>query len=79
MPADLQKPYKEDAAVKRKAVLGTIVCVMICAGVTFSDTALAEAVYNGKDTIEISGTGNTLASIAGALGNPKIFSYDEKT
>jgi len=50
---------------------------MAGAALTLPGSVCAEAVYNGKDTIVVNGTGNTLVSIAADIRTTDVFSYDE--
>jgi len=59
----------------KKKFVGIIVVITMLMGVV-SQTAWAKAVHDGTGKIEISGKGNTLASVAKDIGDTKLFSYD---
>jgi len=56
-----------------------IVFCAVCAGAHFADEARAEAIYDGKDRIEVNGKGNTLSSIAADIAKADVFSYNAET
>ena len=61
--------------MRRRAGLQTAAWAAIVA-ITFPGSARAEAIYNGTDTIVVSGSGNTLSSIAADIRDPDAFTYD---